>query len=59
MEQNSNDVRLPEDWEVGKKLGKCPCCKKDVYEFSLWVETEVDIYHFSCYNNIFKGSEEE
>ncbi|MFS0905829.1 hypothetical protein AB3N02_22660 [Priestia aryabhattai] len=42
--------RMKEIWLSSKTLGKCPCCKKDVKDLSTYVETEVDIYHYFCFN---------
>jgi hypothetical protein len=42
--------KLKTIWSDGRVLGKCPCCKREVRNFSMYVETEVDIYHFFCFN---------
>jgi hypothetical protein len=40
-----------------KAFGTCPRCKKEVMDNQMFEETEVDIYHFSCYHQMFAEGE--
>ncbi|PGO60745.1 hypothetical protein CN981_09410 [Priestia megaterium] len=42
---------------VRKMFGTCPCCKKEVLDNQMFEETEVNIYHFSCYHQMFAKGE--
>lgn len=38
-----------------EQVGICECCKKEVYNDQLFVEEEINVYHFSCYNDKERG----
>jgi hypothetical protein len=33
------------------KLGVCPCCTENVYDNQLFVEEDIEVFHYSCYND--------
>ncbi|AYP68279.1 hypothetical protein PQE75_gp200 [Bacillus phage vB_BcoS-136] len=33
-----------------ENLGTCECCKKDVFDNTLYVREDDKVYHFSCHN---------
>lgn len=41
-----------------KKIGKCPCCPKDVYDDQLYVAKDENVYHHSCFNLKAKDKED-
>ncbi len=48
------ELTMTEMMSEVKVIGKCPCCKEIVMSDELYVLTEVDVYHFSCYNELRK-----
>lgn len=41
------------------ELGHCPGCYKSVYKNQLYVEEQLQVYHFSCYNRLKQADEGE
>ena len=39
-------------------MGKCPCCDKEVFSDTLYVEENKNVYHFTCHT-IKKAEEKE